>query len=135
MRALVFAGIAVFLASGGCATVTTGTLQSVSVNTPGVTGAVCTLSSRSIGKRTITAPATVAIEKGVNNVDVHCTKECYQDGEGVITSSLEVMTAGNILIGGVVGVGVDAISGAINKYEPEVEITMKPIPGCRPKRG
>ena len=135
MRTLVLAGLGLFLATVGCATVTRGTMQSVSINTRDVTGAICTLSSQSIGKRTITAPATISLEKGMYNVEVHCTKECYQDGEGVITSSLEVMTAGNILIGGVVGVGVDAISGAINKYEPEVEITMKPIPGCRPKRG
>ena len=102
-----------------------------SINTPHVVGAVCTLSSPSIGNRTITAPNTISIEKASYNIDVHCKKECYEDGVGVIATSVEVMTAGNILIGGVVGLGVDALSGAINKYEPEATIEMRPIKGCR----
>lgn len=119
------------LAVAGCATITRGTMQSVSVDTPNVTGAVCTLSSSSIGSRTVTAPTTVTLEKGQDNVAVHCKKECYSDGVGTIASSVEAMTAGNILVGGVVGLGVDAVSGAINKYEPQVTIAMTPVPGCR----
>ncbi len=117
---------------GGCATITKGSMQSVSINTPHVVGAVCTLSSPSIGNRTITAPNTISIEKASYNIDVHCKKECYEDGVGVIATSVEVMTAGNILIGGVVGLGVDALSGAINKYEPEATIEMRPIKGWSP---
>jgi len=52
---------------------------------------------------------------------------------GVIESSVEVVTVRNILVGGVIGLGVDAMSGAINKYEPETTIEMQPIEGC--KRG
>lgn len=112
----------------GCATITRGTMQSVSVNAP--QGAVCTLSSSSIGSRTLTAPNTISLEKGSDNVAVHCKKACYSDGVGVIQSSVEEMTAGNILVGGIIGLGVDAASGAINKYEPEVTIAMTPIKGC-----
>src|SRR5262245_31144350 len=112
----------------GCATVTRGSTQSVSVVAP--QGAICTLSSSSIATRTITAPNTVVLEKGSDNVTVLCKKACYRDGTGVIESSVEPMTAGNILIGGVIGLGVDAVSGAINKYEPEVKVAMQPIPGC-----
>jgi hypothetical protein len=43
-------------------------------------------------------------------------------GVGTLASSVEAMTAGNILVGGVIGLGVDPASGAINKYEPGVEI-------------
>src|SRR5262245_57064498 len=116
------------VACAGCATITMGTTQSVSINAP--QGAVCILSSSSIGKRTITAPATITLEKGTDNVAVSCTKRCYQDGAGVIESSVEPMTAGNILVGGVIGLGVDAVSGAINKYENHVTIPMHPIKGC-----
>jgi hypothetical protein len=123
--------VLVSLLFGGCATITKGSTQTVSINTPHVVGAVCTLSSSSIGNRTITAPNTVSLEKGSDNIAVHCKKECYEDGVGVIASSVEPMTAGNILIGGVVGLGVDAVSGAINKYDPEATIVMRPIKGCR----
>jgi|SRR5262245_10076560 hypothetical protein len=112
----------------GCATVTRGSTQSVSINAP--QGAICTLSSPAFGTRTITAPNTVVLEKGSDHVAVHCKKACYRDGIGKVESSFEEMTAGNILLGGVVGLGVDIASGAINKYEPEVKIAMTPIPGC-----
>jgi len=42
------------------------------------------------------------------------------------------MTSGNILVGGEIGLGVDAASGAINKHESGVDIQMTPIKGCRP---
>ena len=40
------------------------------------------------------------------------------------------MTAGNIIAGGVVGLGIDAASGALNKYAAETQVHMTPIPGC-----
>ena len=116
------------IAGTGCATITRGTTQSIAINAP--QGAVCTLSSSSIGSRTMTAPGAVVLDKGSDNVAVLCKKACHTDGVGVIRSSVEEMTAGNILVGGVIGLGVDAASGAINKYEPEVTVTMTPIKGC-----
>jgi hypothetical protein len=44
------------------------------------------------------------------------------------------MTAGNLLVGGVVGVAVDASSGAMNKYDPNVQIAMNKVSGCKAKR-
>ena len=40
------------------------------------------------------------------------------------------MTAGNIVFGGLIGLGVDAASGAMNTYDPSVEVVMTPMPGC-----
>ncbi len=40
------------------------------------------------------------------------------------------MAAGNVILGGVVGLGVDAATGAINKYSPEVQVAMVPVAGC-----
>jgi len=74
----------------------------------------------------------VTLQNGRDNVSVHCTKECYQDGAGVIASNMEGMTAGNIILGGVIGIGVDAASGAMNSYTPDIQVIMTPIPGCRP---
>ena len=46
------------------------------------------------------------------------------------------MTAGNVLFGGFIGLGVDAASGAMNKYDPGVEVVMTPLPNCgRPGKG
>jgi hypothetical protein len=117
----------------GCATITKGTTQSVAVNTPGVTGAQCTLSSSSVGSKVISTPATVMLDKGADNISVLCRKECYQDAAGVISSNTEAMAAGNIIAGGVIGLGIDAASGAMNKYNTDNQFAMVPIQGCKPR--
>ena len=127
------ASTALGLTVAGCATIVKGTTQTVSVNTPGVTGATCTLQSEAIGTKVVRTPGTLVLDKSAKNIAVRCTKECYQDGVGVISSHTEEMTAGNVLVGGVVGLGVDAASGAMNKYNAENQIAMKPIAGCKAK--
>jgi hypothetical protein len=114
-----------------CATIAKGTTQIVAVNTPGVPDATCTLISPTIGAQTVVTPGTLTLKKGSDNISVRCTKACYQDGNGIIPSSLEETTAGNIIVGGVIGVGVDFATGAMNKYTPEIQVVMTPIPGCR----
>jgi hypothetical protein len=126
--------IAFAFALGGCATVVRGTTQQIAVNTPGVSGAMCTLTSSAIGSRIVSTPATVTVEKGRENISVRCTAECYSDGVGIVASSVEGTTAGNLILGGVVGLGVDAASGAINSYASQTDILMTPVQGCKRKR-
>jgi hypothetical protein len=123
----------------GCATIVRGTTQAVAVDTPGVQGAACTLTSPAIGTVTVITPGTTTLSKSKESITVRCTKECYFDGSGVISSSFEAMTAGNIILGGVIGLGVDAASGAMNNYTPSIQVLMQPNPdggpACRqPKR-
>jgi hypothetical protein len=117
--------------SAGCASIVKGTTQSVALNTPGVPGAQCTLVSEGIGSKTIATPATLVLDKSQHNIAVTCKKECYQDGVGIISSSTEGMAAGNIIAGGVIGLGIDAATGAMNKYNPDNQIAMVPIAGCK----
>jgi hypothetical protein len=51
------------------------------------------------------------------------------------------MAAGNVVFGGFIGLGVDAATGAMNKYPDIVTVAMTPDPACgvpvaprRPKR-
>jgi hypothetical protein len=121
---------------GGCSTIVKGTQQQVSVSTPGVQGAMCTLTSPAVGTRTVQTPGNIILPKSRHNVAVNCVKQCYSEGVGTLASSTEIMTAGNLVFGGIIGVGVDAASGAMNKYEPGVEIMMSPIPKCgAPRKG
>src|SRR5689334_9040204 len=100
---------------GGCATVVKGTDQQVSLDTPGYPGATCTLTSNAFGMRRVVTPAVVDLPKSKHNVAVNCKKGCAK-GSGVISSGVEAMTAGNVIVGGVIGLGVDAATGAMNKY-------------------
>jgi hypothetical protein len=116
---------------GSCSTIVKGTEQQVSVNTPGVPGAMCQLQSPGIGTRTVQTPANVVLPKSRHSVAVSCSAQCFSPGVGTLGSHTEVMTAGNIVFGGLTGVGVDAASGAMNKYDPQVDVVMTPLPGCK----
>lgn len=129
MRVLVLVAFA--LCFSGCATIVKGTTQTVSLDTPGAAGAQCELRSEGVGTQTVQAPATFVLEKSQHSVSVTCRKACFQDGVGVIASYTESMAAGNVLLGGVVGLGVDAATGAMNKYADRTTITMIPLQDCR----
>jgi hypothetical protein len=118
----------------GCSTLTTGTTQPVSVVTKGTEGANCELTSPEVGTVNVITPAQVVLSKSQHSVRVVCRKECYADGQGIINSNFEEMTAGNLLVGGVVGVAVDASSGAMNKYDARVEIAMQRLSSCKGKK-
>lgn len=117
-----------------CATITKGTTQIVAINAPGAAGAACVVSTPA-GPQQVMTPGTLMLAKSSNSLPVRCTKACYQDGAGVLASGVEVMSAGNLIVGGVVGIGIDAASGAMHKYPDE--IMMVAIPGCGggPRRG
>jgi hypothetical protein len=130
MRIFFGAALALLLLPS-CATIVKGTTQTIAINSPGVAGARCQLRSGAIGTVDVVTPATVTLEKSQENITVHCTKECFQDGAGIVTSFTEGLAAGNIIAGGVIGLGIDAASGAMNKYAPDTIIVMTPIQGCR----
>jgi hypothetical protein len=113
-----------------CATITRGTTQTVAVNTPGVPGAVCKLNSSSVGSQTVTTPGVVTLAKGSSAVSIRCTKECYNDGAAVLSSSMDGMAAGNLVLGGVVSLGVDAATGVMNQYAPQADVVMTPDGSC-----
>ena len=121
---------AISILFAGCSTIVKGTEQQVSVNTPGVPGAICQLQSPAIGTRTVQTPANITLPKSKNNVAVSCAAQCYTPGVGTLASHTEVMAAGNVLFGGIIGLGIDAASGAMNTYDPGVEVIMTPLPGC-----
>jgi hypothetical protein len=127
MRAILLAcAVAPLLA--GCATITKGTTQNVVVDTPGVTGAVCTVTSAQ-GPQSVSTPGVFILAKSSAALPVRCSKPGYQDGGGVLGSTFEAMTAGNLIVGGVIGIGVDAMSGAMNKYPDQISVPMIPLPG------
>ena len=115
----------------GCATITKGTTQTIAVDTPGVPGAMCTIQTQT-GPRGVTTPGNVALDKTSSPLPITCTKECYINGSSIIPSGTETMAAGNVLLGGVIGLGVDAASGALNKYPDLVTVAMTPDPACGP---
>jgi hypothetical protein len=121
----VAAAAALGVAASGCATIVEGTTQSVSVNTTPVQGAQCVLTN-SQGTWYATTPGSVVVHKTKTDLDITCNKDGYGPGHAVAASRFAKTTAGNVIAGGVVGLGVDAISGANFYYDSPIYVPLGP---------
>lgn len=114
-----------------CASIVDGSNQSLSVETvsngSSVPQASCELSSDK-GTWFVNTPGSVTVHRGYDALNVKCTKDGYQDGIATVQSSTKAMAAGNLLFGGVIGVGVDMGTGAAYDYPALVEVPMSPAP-------
>ena len=99
----------------GCATVTRGTTQEISVDsTP--QGAMVETSGA-----TYTTPAAIKLKRNIGH-KLNFTKVGYEPASAVVTPAINgggaAGMAGNILLGGIIGAAVDAGSGAMYDLEP-----------------
>jgi len=125
MKAAVVGGALAFGLSG-CATITEGKTDNLKVTSVPVDGAKCTLTN-GVGTWYLTTPGNVEVHKSKTDLNVDCTHDGYQNAHQVMVSHFEGMTAGNIILGGVIGIGVDAASGAMNHYDKSIEVQMTPV--------
>jgi hypothetical protein len=110
----------------GCATIVKGHSQEITLQTT-PPGAACNLmrSGKAVGAVNPT-PGSVTVEKSKTEIAISCKKDGYFDADGKVASKFHPMTFGNILFGGIIGIGVDAASGAMTEYESSVAITLIP---------
>lgn len=108
-----------------CASITKGTSQSVSINTAPVQGANCTLQNAA-GTWTVVSPGAVTVPRTKHDINVKCEKTGFQAGIGTLKSGTQLMSAGNLILGGVIGLGVDAATGAMNDYPEQITVTLTP---------
>ncbi len=114
------------LSAGGCATVTTGTTHTVSIVTD-PPGAQCQVMRNGVllGEVGMT-PGNLTVQKDSSALTVVCKKDGFEDARGFVLASKEGMTYGNMLIGGAVGLIVDAQSGATNRYGDLAPLRLVP---------
>lgn len=126
MKTSIIGLIIIVLLLTGCATVTTGTTQTISIETQ-PPGASCKLSrdGQNIGFVNPT-PGSVSISKDKDVFNVECELEGHEHTEKSIDSSFQGMTLGNAILGGVIGLAVDAASGAMNEYPTSISLRMQP---------
>ncbi|QWP76645.1 PEGA domain-containing protein [Lysobacter sp. K5869] len=131
LRRIALAAVVVLaLGAGGCATFIRGSTQSFTVDSlPG--GATVSLSN---GER-CTTPCVLKLKRK-HPVAVELCKPGYRTAQTLVRSELggagAVRMAGNALIGGLIGVGVDAASGAAKDLSPNVlaVLLVEESPGC-----
>jgi hypothetical protein len=111
------------LAAGGCATVTTGTTQAITVDSE-PQKAECTLTRDGADLGTVMTPSPITIKRHASTVHVTCRKEGYEEARVIMNSRFESTSAGNFLLGGVIGAMVDASSGANSRYDQYVLVRL-----------
>lgn len=129
---LLLTGVLV-LSLGGCATVTRGRNEDVKIEVEPKNAIVTT----TLGHRCETSPCEVEVKrkksfsvtaKAEGYVEQTVNVESKVAGKGIAAS------AGNILVGGIVGVAVDGISGATLQHVPN-PVIIKLVPVGGPETG
>ncbi len=124
--------LAVMLALGACSSIVEGTSQQISVvtNPP---GAACKFhrNGEIVGMVNPT-PGGALIKKTKHHIEVVCEKDGYQEARYLNKSGIQEATFANILVGGGIGWAIDSASGADNKYEDAVNITLAPAVSSAP---
>ena len=105
--------ISTLLMIASCATIVTGTSDTISFNSE-PDGATVTVAGRVIGK----TPVSVVIDKDTNQA-VTFEKDGYKTFTTQLSTTTNPWFFGNIVIGGLLGSTTDGVSGAIIEYSPD----------------
>lgn len=124
-------GIAVLaLALAGCATIFTGTTQTINVqaidensNQP-IANAICTVTDGKGRVYSLNAnPGTVIVTKGQGALDTRCKVAGYKQKQVGVGESFNAWTVANVLFWP--GLLVDAATGATQKYPSHITVVME----------
>lgn len=116
---------------GGCASIVGGQNQSISVVTPDCPGAACRISNDKGRWYVAATPASIGVNRSFADLVVNCSKGSAPPVTQAFPSSTKGLAYGNILLGGVIGAGVDVVNGAAYDYPIEVSVPLD----CRPVDG
>ena len=109
MKAFAFLALAVL--GGGCASITKGTSDVVNVEIANCGETVDCTASNKKGSWDFKAPGSVRIKKSDDALRITC-----EDGDGTVSRSVmpqgDAMIWGNVLVGGIIGAGVDSNTDA-----------------------
>lgn len=109
----------------GCASIVSGNNQSISISTAPTERATCSLENDK-GKWFISqTPGSVTVHRSFRDLQITCKKEGAGKGSMRVKSSTQEIVLGNILIGGVIGAGVDVASGAAYRYPQTIIVPLK----------
>ena len=104
-----------------CATITKDDSQPVSFSSE-PQGADVSLNSIPVG----TTPTTVMVKRKMGKTLVTYEKEGYKTQTFPLDKSVAGMTFGNIIFGGLIGVGVDVATGKATNYQDSVHVKLIP---------
>lgn len=116
--------LCILISLTGCASIVSGTNQSVSLETNPANNATCSLTNDK-GKWFVpNTPGSVTISRSYQDLVVDCQKKGYRAATSKVKSTTKPMAFGNVIFGGVIGAGVDVASGAAYDYPTSIHISM-----------
>jgi len=128
----IFALAAVLLVTPGCATAIRGTTEEVTIITAPTDATIAT----DIGLHCTNAPCRLIVPRKQAFV-ITATKDGYKPATLSVTTRMSgeggAALVGNVLIGGIIGIGVDAASGATLDHSPNPAVlVLEPIDPSNP---
>lgn len=106
----------------GCATIIHGTTQEVSITTDPSEANLCL-----DGRENYRSPTKIIMKRKDDHI-VEVTKEGFEKENINIKSVISAAVAGNLLLGGLIGIGVDALSGGASRLEPDnINVRLRPL--------
>lgn len=121
LSVVLLAGIALSVTS--CASILTGTKDKITFNS---TPEGAKVFHKGIEK--CTTPCTAEIPRSLSKQMVTFEKEGFTTKEVKLTKTFNPVTLVNILLGGAIGVGIDAATGSLTEYSPkayQIELDQK----------
>ena len=132
MKTKLLAIAAFAVAASGCSTIANGKHQAVDFATvdasgAAIEGASCQVTGGRDGavNEQFATPANVQIRRAKAAINVECAKDGYAVAKRTVESKMEGTTGGNVVAGGFVGLGVDAMTGAMFKYPDTIMLTLE----------
>lgn len=122
--ALILSATALVIAA--CATVLEGTTQNMTVTTLPEDASCVLERDGNVLATVLSTPETVEVSKEGAPIRLVCSKPNYLDASRIVLAGFDGFTAGNLLFGGMVGVVIDASTGAVNQYPEEVSVMLPP---------
>jgi hypothetical protein len=111
------------LSATSCATIITGTKDKISFTS---TPEGAKVMHKGVEK--CTTPCTAEISRSLSKQTVTFEKEGFSNKEVKLTKTFNAVSLVNILLGGAIGIGIDAATGSLTKYSPKeykVELEAK----------
>jgi hypothetical protein len=110
--------------TAACASIISGTTQDVVVETAPRPGAECTLANGHGNWTVPSTPATAKIHRAYGDLLVNCTHREGDQASTSVPSKTGLPVFGNILLGGLIGITVDLVSGAAWDYPNVIKVDL-----------
>lgn len=122
MKLFHLACLLLLLAMNGCATIVSDGETSVQFNTV-PSSAQCTLKGKNY-EQIITTPANLVLPAKASPIVVRCEKDGYSPASETIESTMNGAIIGNLIFGGIIGIGIDLITKSGYDYQETLELVL-----------